>query len=90
MVRFRIKAQDIQPLEGIYEEALIKKTGNSIHVTGPGGLYSWISDLFHKVKCIFYIIVKPILYYALGLRFGKVCEQKWEKTRQKNVTGLLF
>ena len=35
--------------------------------------------------CIF----KPILHYALGLRFGKVCKQKHEKntrkTREKNA-----
>ena len=24
--------------------------------------------------------LKPILHFALGLRFGKVCEQKCEKT----------
>ena len=34
--------------------------------------------------------VKPILHYALGLRFGKVCEQKREQKREKNATGLIF
>ena len=29
--------------------------------------------------------VKPILHYALWLRFGKVCEQKREKAQQARV-----
>ena len=30
---------------------------------------------------------KPILYYALGLSFGKVCEQKPKQKCKKNATG---
>ena len=39
-----------------------------------------------RVIKIFIGLVKPILHYALGSRFGKVCEQK----REKNATVLHF
>ena len=41
----------------------------------------------------FYLGLMPILHYALGLRFGKVCEQNASKTRAKreqNVTDSCF
>ena len=41
--------------------------------------------------------LKPILYYAFGLRFGNVCEHKREKNsrktqekREKNANGSRF
>ena len=36
-----------------------------------------------KASQIFYLGLKAILHYALGLRFGKVCEQNTSKTRAK-------
>ena len=32
----------------------------------------------------------PMLHYALGLRFGKVCEQKPEQNVRKNATDSRF
>ena len=42
---------------------------------------------------VFNLSIKPILHYVLGLRFGKVCEQKGEKNVrkcEKNATGSRF
>ena len=46
------------------------------------------TDTMYIVQILTYMHhnLKPILHYALGLRFGKVCEQKLEK----NTTGSRF
>ena len=37
-----------------------------------------------------HLSIKPIVHCAMGLRFGKVCERKREKKREKNATSSCF
>ena len=46
--------------------------------------------MFKEVTAAIRDTYMPILHYALGLRFGKVCEQKREQNARKTQLARVF